>query len=132
MFDFSEEKNYRTYKAGETIFTLGERGYDMYAVIEVEIEIRLGSNYISTARENEVFGEMALIDQKDRTATAYAVKDSTVAVICEDRFRELVKDPDFAVDMMRVVSSRLRTEMRIKRELSHEASLRAVGISVAS
>jgi len=26
----------------------------------------------------------------------------------------------------------LRTEMRIKRELSHEASLRAVGISVAS
>ena len=111
---------------------MGERGYDMYAVIEGEIEIRLGSNYISTARENEVFGEMALIDQKDRTATAYAVKDSTVAVICEDRFRELVKDPDFAVDMMRVVSSRLRTEMRIKRELSHEASLRAVGISVAS
>lgn len=132
MFDFSDERNYRTYKAGETIFAVGERGYDMFAVIEGEIEIRLGSNYISTARENEVFGEMALIDQKDRTATAYAVKDSTVAVISENRFRELSKNPDFALDMMRVVSSRLRTEMRIKRELSHEASLRAVGISVAS
>lgn len=132
MFDFSDERNYRTYKAGETIFDVGERGYDMFAVIEGEIEIRLGSNYISTARENEVFGEMALIDRKDRTATAYAVKDSTVAVISENRFRELSKNPDFALDMMRVVSSRLRTEMRIKRELSHEASLRAVGISVAS
>ena len=132
MFDFSDERNYRTYKAGETIFDVGERGYDMFAVIEGEIEIRLGSNYISTARENEVFGEMALIDRKDRTATAYAVKDSTVAVISENRFRELSKNPDFALDMMRVVSSRLRTEMGIKRELSHEASLRAVGISVAS
>jgi len=132
MFDFSDEKSYRTYKAGETIFMVGERGCDMFAVIEGEVEIRLGSNYISTARENEVFGEMALIDQKDRTATAYAVKDSTVAVISENRFRELSKNPDFALDMMRVVSSRLRTEMRIKRELSHEASLRAVGISVAS
>lgn len=132
MFDFSDEKNYRTYKAGETIFSVGERGHDMFAVIEGEVEIRLGSNYISTARENEVFGEMALIDQKDRTATAYAVKDSTVAVISENRFRELAQKPDFSLDMMRVVSSRLRTEMRIKRELSHEASLRAVGIAVAS
>jgi len=116
MIDFSNEKNYRTYKAGETIFIMGERGYDMFAVVEGEVEIRLGDSYISTARENEVFGEMALIDQKDRTATAMATKDSTVAVIPEDRFRELVEDSDFAIMMMRSISERLRTEMRLKKE----------------
>lgn len=114
--DFSSEKNYRTYKAGETIFILGERGRDMFAVVKGEIEIRLGDQYISTAKENEIFGEMALIDQKDRTATAMATEDSTVAVIPEERFRELVEDSDFAIMMMRSISARLRTEMRLKRE----------------
>lgn len=117
MVDFGDEKNYRTYKAGETIFIMGERGYDMFAVIEGEVEISLGNNYISTAKENEIFGEMALIDQKDRTATAMATKDSTVAVIPENRFRELVEgDSEFAILMMRSISARLRTEMRLRRD----------------
>lgn len=117
MIDFSNEKNYRTYEAGETIFILGERGRDMYAVVKGEVEIRLGDQYISTAKENEVFGEMALIDQKDRTATAMATQDETVvAVIPEERFRELVENSDFAIMMMRAISSRLRTEMRLKKE----------------
>lgn len=116
MIDFSNERNYRTYRAGETIFIMGERGRDMFAVVKGEVEIRLGNQYISTARENEVFGEMALIDQKDRTATAMATVDSTVAVIPEDRFRELVENSDFAIMMMRAISSRLRTEMRLRRE----------------
>lgn len=130
MIDFSQERSYQRYKAGETIFTVGERGWDMYAVIDGEVEIRLGRNYISTAKENEIFGEMALIDKMDRTATAYAVKDSTVAVISEDRFRELSEDSDFALQMLRTVSARLRTEMRMKRELAYESNLRAVGLSV--
>lgn len=115
MIDFNLEKEYRTYKAGETIFIVGEPGNNMFAVVEGEVEISLGNSYISTAKENEIFGEMALIDQKDRSATAIATKDSVVAVISEVRFHELVEDSDFSVLMMRSISSRLRTEMRLKR-----------------
>jgi CRP-like cAMP-binding protein len=56
-----------------------------------------------------VFGEMALIDQRLRSATARASVDCSLAVIDKKRFLRLVElTPHFALHMMQVISERLR------------------------
>ena len=56
-----------------------------------------------------VLGELGLIDAQPRSATAVAETDCKVAVIGEKRFLRLVEQvPRFALQMMRVITERLR------------------------
>jgi CRP-like cAMP-binding protein len=56
-----------------------------------------------------VFGEMALIDDAPRTASAVAKSDCRVLRIDARRFQSLVqKTPDFALQIMAVMAERLR------------------------
>jgi CRP-like cAMP-binding protein len=57
----------------------------------------------------EPFGEMALIDQTPRTATAIAKTPCKLAVIPEKRFLFMVQTtPHFALQIMKVMADRLR------------------------
>jgi CRP-like cAMP-binding protein len=110
-FDFlRREPDIRAYKGGQTIFKQGDPGGDcMFAVIEGVIEIQLGGVTVERVRPVAVFGEMALIDQGLRSATAIAATDSSLAVINKKRFLRLVEQmPHFAIHMMQVITERLR------------------------
>lgn len=98
------------YRKGQTVFKEGDPGADcMFAVIEGVIEIQLGSQTVERVQPVHVFGEMGLIDQRPRSATAIAAVDSRVAVIDKKRFLRLVElTPNFALSMMQVISERLR------------------------
>ena len=61
-----------TYKAGDTIFTVGDEADELYIIEQGEVDIRLGNRLLATLDENAIFGEMALIDDKPRSATAVA------------------------------------------------------------
>ncbi len=63
-----------------------------------EVEIRSGNRWFETVGQNGIFGEMALIDESPRSATAVALTDVTVAPITEKQFLFLVKHmPIFAL-----------------------------------
>ncbi len=98
------------YKKGQTIFKQGDPGSDrMFAVLEGVIEIQIGSQTVERVQPVHVFGEMALIDQQPRSATAIAAVDSRIAVVDRKRFLRLVEQaPHFALNMMQVISERLR------------------------
>lgn len=100
----------REYKKGQTIFKEGDPGSDcMFGVLEGVIEIQIGSQTVERVEPVHVFGEMALIDQQSRSATAIAAVDSRVAVIDKKRFLRLVEQtPHFALNIMQVISARLR------------------------
>jgi CRP/FNR family transcriptional regulator, cyclic AMP receptor protein len=100
----------RDYKKGETIFKEGDPGSDcMFGVLEGVIEVQIGSQTVEHVQPMHVFGEMALIDQRPRSATAIAAVDSRIAVIDKKRFLRLVEQtPDFALKMMQVITERLR------------------------
>jgi CRP/FNR family cyclic AMP-dependent transcriptional regulator len=59
-----------------------------------------------------VFGEMALIDQKPRSASAIGKTGGRVAAITAKRFQVLVsQNPRFALQMLQVMSERVRANM---------------------
>jgi CRP-like cAMP-binding protein len=106
---FALEESPRICYPGEIIFRTFDMGAEMYVVIEGEVELRIGDNIIETLGPGEPFGEMALIDQAPRVATAVAKTRSKLAVIPEKRFLFMVQTtPFFALQIMKVMADRLR------------------------
>ena len=106
---FASEEGVRQYAAGDVIFREFDMGAEMYVVLEGEVALSIGNAVVETLAPGEPFGEMALIDQAPRVATATARTECSVAVIPEKRFLFLVQTaPDFALQIMKVMADRLR------------------------
>ncbi len=107
---FAAEENPRVCEPGETIFQTYAMGFEMYVVLEGEGELTIDSKVLEVLGPGEPFGEMALIDQVPRVATAIAKTACKLAVIPEKRFLFMVQQtPQFALQIMKVMADRLRT-----------------------
>jgi len=106
---FASEENPRACEAGEVIFREYDMGAEMYVVLEGQVELSIASNVLEALGPGEPFGEMALIDQSPRVATAIAKTPCKLAVITEKRFLFMVQTtPYFALQIMKVMADRLR------------------------
>jgi CRP/FNR family transcriptional regulator, cyclic AMP receptor protein len=100
----------RSYKAGEVIFREGDPAKELFIVKTGTVEVRLGNRLLDTLPERSIFGEMALIDPAPRSATVVAATDTTIIPVDEKQFLFLVsRTPHFALNVMRVLTRRLRT-----------------------
>lgn len=107
LFDHAADA--KPFPAGATIFRAGDPRDGMYAVVEGEVDIVVNGKLVETVGKGGIFGEMALIEHHDRTATAVAKTDAKIVVVDERRFLFLVQQtPNFALHVMRVLSDRLR------------------------
>jgi CRP/FNR family transcriptional regulator, cyclic AMP receptor protein len=99
----------RDFKAGEVIFNQGDAARDLFIVQSGKVEIRLGNRLLETIEANNIFGEMALIDQAPRSATAVAGTDVKLVPVGEKQFLFLVsRTPYFSLNVMRTLARRLR------------------------
>ncbi len=106
---FHNEAEGRHFTAGEKIFSEHEMGFEMYVVISGEVDLSINGEIIETLGPMEPFGEMALIDQAPRTATATAKTDCEILPIPEKRFLFMVQQtPYFSLQIMKVITDRLR------------------------
>ena len=107
--DMFSETNPKVCEAGEAVFREFDMGSEMYVVLEGQVEIMIGDKVVETLGPGEPFGEMALIDQAPRVATATAKTRCTLAVIPEKRFLFMIQTaPHFALQIMKVMADRLR------------------------
>src|SRR5262249_44984658 len=98
-----------TKRAGEVLFEAGSPGTEMYVVRTGEIAIHLGNTVVERVGPGSLLGEMALIDNSPRSATAIASQDSEVIAIDQKQFLFMVQQtPFFAIQVMRVMAARLR------------------------
>jgi CRP-like cAMP-binding protein len=106
---FAAEANPRICQAGEMIFQAYDMGSEMYVILEGDVELTIDKKVVETLGVGEPFGEMALIDQAPRVATAVAKTPCKLAVISEKRFLFMVQTtPHFALQIMKVMADRLR------------------------
>lgn len=69
----------RSYSASEAIFKQGEVGVGMYIISKGSVDIIYDDNRITTLKEDDFFGELALVEERGiRTATAIAKEDTQV------------------------------------------------------
>jgi CRP-like cAMP-binding protein len=99
--------------AGEVIFKEGDTGNLMYVILEGEIEILksvAGSHKtLSILGKGEFFGEMSLLDDSPRSATAMCSQEAKLLVMSDDQLDSYISsNPDFAVKMIRNLARRLR------------------------
>jgi CRP/FNR family transcriptional regulator, cyclic AMP receptor protein len=77
--------------------------------LEGEMEILLGDFVLETVGPGALIGEMALIDDSSRTASAVAKTSCRLAEIDRRRFHFLVQQtPHFATHVMKTLANRLR------------------------
>ena len=106
---FRHAENIQTFAAGETIFTEGSTGREMYVVLEGSVDIRVGNKTLDVTEPGGVFGEMALIESSVRSATAIAKSDCTLALVDERQFLRMAeRTPLFTLNVMQILAGRLR------------------------
>jgi CRP-like cAMP-binding protein len=108
------QKSVKAFEPGQVIFKEGEPGDQMFIIIQGAVEIRKRTSAstartLSTFKPGDVFGEMAIIENKPRSATAVATTASRMLVLNEPLFLAMIeRNPDFARKMIQVLSERLR------------------------
>ena len=99
----------RSARAGEVIFKEGDAAEQLFVIKSGEVTIQSGNRTLAELSTNHIFGEMALIDDAPRSATAVARTDVELVPISEKQFLFLVSQtPFFALKVMRVLARRLR------------------------
>jgi CRP-like cAMP-binding protein len=106
---FRNADDLKVFPAGTVIFREGEPGDMMYVVADGEVEISVHNHVVETAGVGGIVGEMALIDNKPRSATVIAKTDCKLAPVDQKRFSFLIQQtPFFAIEVMQVMADRLR------------------------
>jgi CRP-like cAMP-binding protein len=106
---FRNTNDARAYRAGDAIFRIGDKGDNMYVVVEGEVRISANGRELEVLGPGGVFGEIALIDNGPRSADAIAITGCRVVPVDENWFKFLVQQtPFFSLQIMRVMADRLR------------------------
>jgi CRP/FNR family transcriptional regulator, cyclic AMP receptor protein len=106
---FGNSANAQKFPAGHQFFAAGDPGDVMYVVLAGEVEILINDKIVETVRAGGIFGEMALIDHRERSASARAKTEVEVAAIDQKRFITLIGiHPFFSIEVMNVMAERLR------------------------
>ena len=99
----------QSFKAGSVIFREGDEARDLFVIKSGQVRIQIGNRTVIELAADSIFGEMALIDNEPRSATAVAVTDVELVAVSEKQFLFLVSQtPYFALKVMRVLAQRLR------------------------
>ena len=108
-----------TVSAGQIIFNAGELGDALYIVRSGEVELFVkdtaGQKIVLTvAEQNDLFGELSMLDERPRSATAMALEDTELLLLDrEDLLLLFQKQPDAALNMLAALSTMLRKVDRL-------------------
>ena len=94
--------------AGAELTKEGRVGNEFIIVLEGEIEIRRGTDVVATRGPGSYVGEIALLDNRPRTATVVAKTPVVIEVIGRREFRTLLADaPELQAEIMSTMAQRL-------------------------
>lgn len=106
---FENSSDFVIFPAGHVIFNEGEAGDRMYAVLSGEVDMIVRGTVIETVEAGGIFGEMALVEDQPRTATAVVKSEAKLVPVDRNRFLFMVQQtPFFSLQVLAIVSARVR------------------------
>jgi CRP-like cAMP-binding protein len=87
----------------------GQVGNGLYIVVSGAARVVQGADVLARLGPGDFFGELAVIDQQPRSASAYAEGPSScLALASWDLMALLAEEPALALNLLRELASRLR------------------------
>lgn len=122
----------REFPRGTVLFQEGEVGKEMYVIqagkVNISKRVRDVEKVLVTLGAGEFFGEMAIISNKPRTATATVAEEAKLLVIDPKTFEAMVRgNAEIAIRMIKKLSDRIsEADAQIENLLLRDSSSRVV------
>jgi CRP-like cAMP-binding protein len=106
---------YVNFKEGDIIFNEGDEGQHLFLILNGEIDIYKEMEgrtiVLATIKKGDVFGEMAILGDEKRTASAKVIsKEVQLMQVTKEYFIDQIKkNPTFVFNILKNLSKRLET-----------------------
>ena len=118
------------------LFKMGDKGDAMYLIESGRVRISIHDDdkqevTLAELAQGDFFGEMAIIDGRQRSADARVIEDARLAILSREAFLSFVRsNPDVALEMLSALTDRLRRtdellRSRVSRNANEEEEARA-------
>ena len=125
----------RDVASGTSLFRAGDKGDAMYLIQSGRVRIAVNDEdghqiVLAELAQGDFFGEMAIIDGKQRAAGAMVIEDAHLLVLSRDNFLRFINsNPGVALEMLSAVFQRLRhtdrmLQQRVSRNVNEEERAR--------
>jgi len=111
--------NWQNYQAGDAIFRESEESEAAFLIVSGEVRIVKGydspeAKELAVVGAGEYIGEMGAIDNQPRSASAVAVGPVVCAPVRPEEFMDMLRrNPDEAIDLLKILFERLREANRL-------------------
>jgi hypothetical protein len=125
--------NAAVFQPGQVVFREGDTSQEAFRILRGRVEISILADgkpvILAQLGEGDIFGEMAMVDERPRSASAQALEVTECEVLTPDNFNELVLSrPEVLIPYMasfferlRTANDRLRLEMRLRAKAEQAA-----------
>lgn len=111
------------------LFRQGDKGNAMYLIQSGRVRISIRDDddeelTLAELAQGDFFGEMSIIDGRQRSADARVIEDAQLAILSRDAFLTFVRsNPDVALEMLSALTDRLRrTDELLRSRVSRNAN----------
>jgi len=97
--------------AGKELTHQGSVGNEFLVVLDGEVDVMIDGDVVATRGPGDYFGEIALLDDRPRTATVVAKTPVSIEVIGRREFKALIEDqPEIAQQLLTTMAQRLAAD----------------------
>jgi CRP-like cAMP-binding protein len=131
------------FQPGQMMFREGDTTQEAYRILKGRVEISIAGEgkavILAQLGEGDIFGEMAMVDERPRSASAQALEVTECEVLTAENFNEAVlQRPEILIpylasffERLRTANDRLRMEMRLRAQAEQRASVPVASTSAA-
>jgi uncharacterized membrane protein len=119
----------KTVPQNTRLFRQGDKGDAMYLIESGRVRISIRDEeeqevILAELAQGDFFGEMAIIDGRQRSADAKVIEDARFAILSREAFLSFVRNnPDVALEMLSALTDRLRrTDELLRSRVSRNAN----------
>jgi uncharacterized membrane protein len=125
----------KTVPQNTRLFRQGDKGDAMYLIERGRVRISIRDDeeqevILAELAQGDFFGEMSIIDGRQRSADAKVIEDAQLAILSREAFLSFVRsNPDVALEMLSALTDRLRRtdellRSRVSRNVNEEQEAR--------